>query len=175
MKIEAVSTKIVKTKRGDSPTYAFKGDDGQWYNVGFDNPEVMKGDEVQFDFESTKFGNKVAFESFKVVKRVDGAATPTGDKPPYARKAFGAPQQSRPFPIPLLHGDRAIVRQNALTNARELYTAGVLVFNSAPDSDTAVKQIVAIARQFEAYSCGDVEQMDAENVHKKHLTDGRKS
>jgi hypothetical protein len=169
MKIEAVSTKEVKTKRGMSPTYAFKGDDGQWYNCGFDNPSVIKGDEVEFDFESTKYGNKVSFESFKVVKKMDGAAPAAARS--YGAKPAGGSYQPKPFPIPLLHGDRAIIRQNALTNARELVSCGMLKAETngdgTIDEKTAVATIIRIARQFEAYSAGDVERMAADNVHKE--------
>lgn len=168
MKIEAVSMKEVKTKRGMSPTYSFKGDDGQWYGCGFDNPEVARGDEVDFEMESTKYGNKVVFETFKVVKKINGTSTAEAGKPAvsaYPRKPYGsAPQMSRPFPIPLLHGDRAIVRQSALKAAVDLVRTGIILPGKDP-----IETTIQAARKFEAYSAGDIERMAAEDVHKETL------
>lgn len=166
MKIEAISTKQVDTKRGKADTYAFKGDDGQWYSTGFDNPGVAKGDEVDFEFENTRYGNKVKFETFKI----NGAAVKgksTGPaKAPYVPRAVGtggsAPTYTKPFPIPLLHGDRAIIRQNALTNARELYDSDP----EKPIKDAA-KEIIEVARIFEEYSAGDGERREAESKSKE--------
>lgn len=161
---------MVKTKRGDTPTYSFKADDGQWYGCGFDDPVVGKGDEVEFEFESTRYGNKVLFDTFHVTKKAAGSTG--GGKPASAapfRKPFGAPQgASRPFPIPLLHGDRSIVRQNSVTNAVKLVE--ILTVDGETDkltAEQAVAAVLKIARQFEAYSAGDVERMAAEDVHKE--------
>lgn len=170
MRIEAVSTKPVKTARGMSETFGFKCDDGQWYNSGFKNPGVKVGDEVDFEFESTKYGNAVKFESIKV----NGAASSTSfvaKKPwvPSAPRGVGAGVYTKPFPIPLLHGDRAIIRQNALTNARELvsnfYNTEGTTYNTEKGMKELARFVITVAREFEAYSAGDVERMEADNVH----------
>jgi hypothetical protein len=64
------------------------------------------------------------------------------------------------FPIPALDGQRAIVRQNAITNARELYAAskGGKVFDFSRD---VAAEIVSVARFFEAYACGDLDMAAA--------------
>ena len=52
MKVEATSTKEVVARGRKVPTFAFKGDDGQWYSTGFKDSSLGKGDEVEFEFES---------------------------------------------------------------------------------------------------------------------------
>jgi hypothetical protein len=80
-------------------------------------------------------------------------------------RSYGPP--ARPFPIPLLHGDRAIIRQNALTNAREAVIELITSSGKAGDiamlDDASVaKRIIAMAAIFEEYSAGDIERRLAE-------------
>jgi hypothetical protein len=66
------------------------------------------------------------------------------------------------FPIPLLHGDRAIVRQNSVTNA----TKAVQDFGVEDPENLSLEDyaalIIKVARMFEAYSCGDLDAQLAE-------------
>jgi hypothetical protein len=64
------------------------------------------------------------------------------------------------FPIPALHGDRAIVRQNSVTNAVKLITDSVHSTDEA-DWDDLADMVIRIARKFEAYSCGDLDMAQA--------------
>jgi hypothetical protein len=66
------------------------------------------------------------------------------------------------FPIPALHGDRAIVRQNSLTNAVQLLREDKELAKLTPN-DRATS-IIAIARMFEAYSCGDLDAEEAKSM-----------
>jgi hypothetical protein len=71
------------------------------------------------------------------------------------------------FPIPLLHGDRAIVRQNSITNATKAvrdYLVSTDGFDSVQDYADI---IIEIARKFEAYSCGDLDAQAAEAMVKE--------
>lgn len=164
----------MRTKRGVSPTYAFKCDDGQWYSTGFENPAVAKGDVVDFEFENTKYGNQVKFESLKITRgSTTGVPTTSGSSP--SARSYGNRSGSagtyggvqKVFPIPLLHGDRSIVRQNALTNARELYVTTLDVAEpSTTDRTKMAEEIIRIARIFESYSAGDVERMATEKGDK---------
>jgi hypothetical protein len=79
-----------------------------------------------------------------------------------AGRSYGPP--TRPFPIPLLHGDRAIIRQNALTNAREAVVALFTVSPAGPMPDDVdfAKRIISMASIFEEYSAGDIERRAAE-------------
>jgi hypothetical protein len=65
------------------------------------------------------------------------------------------------FPIPLLHGDRAIVRQNSITNATKAIGDYVSDIDGISIEDYA-SEIIRVARMFEAYSCGDLDAQLAE-------------
>jgi hypothetical protein len=62
-----------------------------------------------------------------------------------------------------LHGDRAIIRQNSITNATKLYTDSQKQ-GTITDYDAASDVIIALARKFEAYSCGDLDAAMAEQM-----------
>jgi hypothetical protein len=167
MRVEAISTKQVKTKRGLADTFSIKCDDGVWYGLGFDKPTFAKGDDITFDFENTAYGNKIKFETVKI----NGSAAPSVSKPSggltsYQPKAPYTPAASRPFPIPLTHGDRSIVRQNALTNARELVCATFGSTGVVVDDAAVAKRILNIAQMFEEYSAGDAERRAGEAAAK---------
>lgn len=66
-------------------------------------------------------------------------------------------QQSTKVGFIGLDRERSIARQNALTNARELYIA----FKTAPDLETAAQEVIKIAYVFEAYTTGDLEKTEA--------------
>lgn len=146
--VEQLGSKSVNTKFGPKPTFSFKAD-GEWFSTGFTNSRVAVGDVVTFDYNVGTYGNEV---DGKAVSKTGGTAvvpaTPTAAPATFTRKPMGA------FPIPALDGQRAIVRQNSLTNAVN-YAKGL------PQTGT-VEEIIAIARQFEAYSCGDLDREEAE-------------
>jgi hypothetical protein len=159
--IEAVGTKEVKTRFGMKPTYSFKVD-GEWYKTGFAKPPAGKGDTVSFAYTEGTYGKEVDAKTMSVPKdapSIDrgGAATPASPRPAPSYGGKGV------FPIPALDGQRAIVRQNALTNARELVVAasGGKPF---PISDETTNAIIAFARQFEAYACGDLDAVRAREL-----------
>lgn len=166
MRVEAISQKEVKARGKMVPTFSAKMDDGQWYSFGFKNPNLNKGDEVEFEFTPDLYGNKVKFETLQI-KGPGGSATvpaAAGSRtPPFGRPAFQP--SSKVFPIPLLHGDRSIVRQNALTQARETYCHYIKIAGAGEaDLERAAQDIVKLAKIFEAYSAGDTER---ENVEKE--------
>lgn len=155
--VEQVSTKDVTTKFGTKPTYSFKVN-GVWVKHGFKNPYVNVGDEVEFDGESGSYG--VETKSVRVTSK--GAAGAVAVPSSAAPKASGGGGSfnSRVFPIPALHGDRSIVRQNALARATELYIGARGNKPFELDSDTT-NIIILVARQFEAYTAGDLDLAEA--------------
>jgi hypothetical protein len=64
------------------------------------------------------------------------------------------------FPIPALHGDRAIVRQNSISNATKLIVDSVKPTDKANWESLAI-EVIQVARMFEAYSCGDLDMEHA--------------
>lgn len=148
--VESIGTKEVKTRYGMKPTYSAKID-GEWFKLGFTKPPFGKGDSISFNYEESTYGNEMDVKSITIAA---GAATPStagvasvGVKPAYTG-GKGV------FPIPPLDGQRSIVRQSSLTNARELYCKAHTT-TSIVDLDEAAHEIVRLAKIFEAYSCGD--------------------
>ena len=92
--------------------------------------------------------------------------------PPFGSVTAGrAPAKSygKEFPVPTLHGDRSIIRQNSLKHAGDLWShlQPILSENKVPtkkDMEKAAKAIIELARQFEEYSAGDVERRVAEET-----------
>lgn len=159
--VNNITTVMRTTKYGPKPVYNLVID-GTQYSNGFTKPPCDVGDTVSFDFTSGKYGNELQKGSLMAVAAgghpsPTSTTSPTPPSPP--TRAYGPPV--KPFPIPPLHGDRAIVRQNALTNARELYVAcsagDLLVIHTVYDGCKMADEIIQIARRFEAYSCGDLD------------------
>ena len=166
--VEGISVKEVTTKFGKKPTYSFKGADGQWYNMSFKKPTFVKGEEVEFEFESTRYGNNVTTvlsSHTGGTGATDTAPSPSVRTPWTGSKGFSGGGKGV-FPIPATDGQRSIIRQNALTNARELYTAYVdmgatAVPRGIADMEAAAKNIIHIAKMFEHYAAGDYEATEA--------------
>ena len=159
--VEQISTKDVTTKFGVKPTFSFKIDSG-WVKCGFKNPKVNVGDEVQFNGNSGTYG----LEGTDIVITAKGAGAPVAVLGSSSAAVSSVPRSSPPsysskvFPIPPLHGDRSIVRQNALARATELFIGGR--GGKTFDFDEAsTKIIISIARQFEAYTAGDLDLREA--------------
>ena len=158
--VEAVSTKDVTTKFGVKPTYSFKVNGG-WIKCGFKNPSVDVGYTVDFDGVTGTYG--IETKAVNILSRAiatpvvtASTAVPTTTAP----KSYGGGYKDKVFPIPALHGDRAIVRQNALARATDLYIAarGGKPFElEASTLDLVIK----LARKFEAYTAGDLDMAEA--------------
>lgn len=159
--VETTSKKEVKTKFGLKPTYSVKVD-GEWYSNGFTDPRVSAGDEIAFEYTDGKYGRE--FDKGSVMRISKGADTPTPAAAPAAAPKSFAPAANRPFPIPPLHGDRAIIRQNALSHAARIIASDPAAFVGGHDRDAIAAAVIAMARKFEAYSCGD---LDAEAAKAK--------
>lgn len=129
-------------------------EDGKWYNSKFEI-RAGKGESVTFDDGGKNYVNKLK------VNRGGEVAT---DAPVNSTKVS---TKTHFLPVPL-ENSRAIIRQNALTNAREL----MCVVNDGVDSmdvsqtDVMVERIIQIARVFEEYTSGDSDVTKAEEVIK---------
>ena len=156
--IENITTKEVTTKFGPKPAYTITAG-GERFSYGFKKPAFAIGDEVDFQYTENTYGKNVDLASVQMLKKGAGAPTPSASTASPGKAPYSPP--SKVFPIPLLHGDRAIVRQNSITNA----TKAVCDFAGADgpeDIDSYAEMIIAVARKFEAYSCGDLDAQAAE-------------
>ena len=146
--IEVVSVQERKTQWGVKSATSFKLGEN-WYSGGFKEWEVEKGDDVQLSFEVNPKG-------FKDVTTI--AVVAKGAPPPVTKAQSGAPRGGRAFPMDALDPSRVIVRQNALTHA--VKTA---IHNSGGDI-VDLEQVIGYARQYEAYSCGNLDEAEAEEM-----------
>ncbi len=164
--VESITNKTVNTKFGMKPAYSIKAN-GDWFSAGFNKPKFNVGDTIDFMYEEGSYGKQLDAKTVRVLSKGAGAAapTPTGavDSPATGvapARSFGPP--AKVFPVPLMHGDRSIIRQNALTNARE--AVAQLGFVEVPTDAEYASRIIAMARMFEEYSAGDIERRAAEGT-----------
>jgi hypothetical protein len=122
MLISKIATKTVNTKFGAKSAYSIQAD-GEWYSYGFKKPAFNEGDEVNFSFTDGTYGKSVDVATVRVITKGSGspvAASTSASKAPGNTEVASAPTNrsygppAKVFPIPALHGDRAIVRQNTL-------------------------------------------------------------
>lgn len=132
---------------------------GTWYGTKEEWAKVkpVKGDVVEFDDGGAKYT-----KNMKIVTAGGGSAPSGGG----AAKSGGGYSRGT-FPIGLEDGQRSIIRQNALTNARELVSKTV---GESFDPTATVELIIDIAREFEAYTAGDIERYEAE-AKKEEMAD----
>lgn len=137
--VEGVSTKFGK--------YSILVD-GTWYGTKEEWATVKpnKGDAVSFDNGGAKF--------FKNCTITGGGSAPAASASASGSKSYSKGS----FPVDPEDGSRAILRQNALTNARNLF--GEL--KEGQDMEAAVATIIEMAREFEAFTSGDTERYAAE-------------
>jgi hypothetical protein len=169
--VEEVSTKEVNTKFGPKPTFSFKAG-GQWYKTGFTRPAVKVGDTVDIEYTEGKYGKDVNAKGGIVVTGAGAAPVPA---PRAAAPSGGGGYGSKGvFPIPALDGQRSIVRQNALTNAREALTAMLVASKRTALTEEELKvfvmAVIDVAKRFEAYTAGDMDMEAAKAAVDKELT-----
>lgn len=160
--VEQVATKDVSTKFGVKPTFSLKVN-GSWVKCGFKNPKANVGDTVEFDGVTGMYG--VETKAVNIVARGSGAigsAAPTTAVPSSSAKPFvsGGGYKEKVFPIPPLHGDRAIIRQNALARATDLVIAASGGKPYEVD-ESRLNIIIGFARKFESYTAGDLDLAEA--------------
>jgi len=158
--VEAVSTKDVNTKFGLKPTFSMKVN-GSWVKCGFKSHNASVGDEVEFDGNTGTYGMET--KAVNIIRKGAGAPPPavsvTSSTAGAAPKAYGG-YKEKVFPIPALHGDRSIVRQNALARATDVFIAarGGKPFEL---DESTFNLVIGFARKFEAYTAGDLDMAEA--------------
>ena len=155
--IENITTKEVTTKFGPKPAYTIIAN-GERFSYGFKKPTFGIGDEIDFQFTENTYGKNVDLTSVQMIKKGTGVPATASASP--AKAPYSPP--AKVFPIPLLHGDRAIVRQNSITNATKAVCDYVGSKEDVATIQDYAEIIIEIARKFEAYSCGDLDTAQAE-------------
>jgi len=155
--IENITTKEVTTKFGPKPAYTIVAN-GERFSYGFKKPTFAIGDEIDFQYTENTYGKNVDLTSVQMIKKGTGAPTTASASP--AKAPYSPP--TKVFPIPPLHGDRAIVRQNSVTNATKAVADILGKTEYSGTIEDYASEIVRVARMFEAYSCGDLDAQAAE-------------
>lgn len=130
--------------------------DGTAYECGFKKPSFGIGNAVEFD-SLVKYGKAVA-ENIRAAGYAATTVPTAAPKSTASGGSGGRPDHGpkKEFPVPLLHPDRSIIRQNALGHATKLYCDGGWAVNE-DDLAKAAEKIIEIAYQFEEYASGQRE------------------
>ena len=115
MLVKEITSRKINTKFGEKPVYTVVTDHGP-FEAGFKKPTFKAGDNVEFTFTEDRYGKKIDDGSVRVIDSAAGAPAPI-------RETKGDKFTPKSFPIPPLHGDRAVVRQNSLRHAATIYAA----------------------------------------------------
>lgn len=150
--VENITEKEVNTKFGPKKAYSINAN-GERYGYGFKKPTFSIGDEVDFQFTENTYGKNVDLASVRLLTKGTGTPPPSTATTAPSKPSYGSPKV---FPIPALHGDRAIVRQNSVSNAVKLITDSVKPTDKC-NWESLASEAIQIARMFEAYSCGDLD------------------
>jgi hypothetical protein len=131
--------------------------DGMWYEAGYTKPAFGIGEQVNFEAEK-KYG-KMAITS-TINRGAGGGSAPAPSAPPASSGGGGGGRSyggvAKEFPVPALHPDRSIIRQNALAHATKLVCdAGVI--EAGDNLDDWAETIVGLAYKFEEYATGQRE------------------
>lgn len=123
---------------------------GKWYNT---NPEWIngdkpnKGDTVEFDDGGRNY--------LKKLKILGGGSAPSASAPSGSGGSSGGVYDTG-FPLSPTNPKRTINRQNALTNA--------VSYVNNNDGEASPEEVIAVARIFEAYTCGDLDVEEAKEA-----------
>lgn len=129
---------------------SFKMDDGKWYSVfNSSSLKAAKGDYVEFNFQQNGTFNNVKGSVHKSV--APASAKPSGAG--VINNGGGKGYVQKEFPVPPLHPDRSIIRQNSLTHAVKV----VEYVGAYGDTEEFANEAIRIARIFESYSTGDLD------------------
>ena len=152
--VKAVSEKERNTKYGMKMASSINVDE-VWYSAGFKGAGCLAGQEVQVNFDDTPYKNIVAL-------RVIGGTPAVGTPPTSHSKPVGS-TGGRTFPVGALAPERTINRQNALTNAVKTVDDYPITASDASSMSEYISLIIKTAREFEAYTCGDLDMQEAQD------------
>lgn len=163
--VAEIKERIANTRNGPKPVFDLVGTDGRKYGMAFTNPSrsgISVGTVVNANGEEDKYGIKLDPKTISIGGKVTsgGAVAPA--------KSAGSPSSyGKVFPLPPTHGDTAIIRQNALTNA----VATVADFIATqptekwPDLDKWTDMVIDTAYKFAEFSSGQREVKAIKKLH----------
>ena len=113
---------------------------------------------------------RLTYKQQNQYKNIQGSVVPTGasgtaQTMPVASasapaKSSGGGYSRGSFPIGALDGQRSIIRQNAVTNANTYLSN----FGGTKGEAVTLDDLIAVARQIEAYTTGDLDAQEVESA-----------
>jgi hypothetical protein len=151
--VSAVNPRHFTSKAGKATTVWTAIIDNQEVEMGFEQPSFNVGDTVSLDVEMNRF-NKLAPVQPGKPRNSGGPARSSGG----GRAAGGGKFTPKPFPLPPTHGDTAILRQNALTNANAAVNNYLTTQGGAYDTvEDYEEQVLKTAKRFVGWTSGNEE------------------
>lgn len=169
IEVAAINERPVTTRFGEKKAYDIVATDGTKYGFAFTNPArqgITVGTKFSAQGEAGRYG--IGLDPKTVTVGVELSATATT---PAANKAQGATSYGRAekvFPLPPTHGDTAIIRQNALTNAVATVADFVATQPTEkwPDLDKWTDMVITTAYKYAEFSSGQREIKALNAMHK---------
>jgi hypothetical protein len=176
-KVASINEREVTTRYGVKKAYDLIGEDGVKYGFAFSSPAksgISVGSVVNCSGENGKYGISLDTKTVSVGGTINesaaSSAVSVASKQPYGGAA-------KVFPLPKTHGDTAIIRQNALTNA----VATVADFIATqptekwPDLDSWTDMVITTAYKYAEFSSGQreveaVKKMQSVGMQARELT-----
>lgn len=142
--------------------------DGSWYSA-FASSQMPSGGVSVGDWVNFTYVQKGEYNNIKgsVTKGAAPASRPTTGAAPSTERKFTDAKGFviKEFPVPPLHPDRSIIRQNSLSHAVDV----VSYTETRSTAEEFAEKVIEIARMFEAYSTGDLDAEVAEEEVRKML------
>jgi hypothetical protein len=169
--VGAINERTVNTRYGAKKAFDLIATDGTKYGFAFQNPArsgISVGSKVTAQGEVGSYGISLDPKTVTVGGEVN--ATPTSPVPaaPAARSYNSAGREAKVFPLPPTHGDTAIIRQNALTNAVATVADFVATQPTEkwPDLDTWTDMVIKTAYKYAEFSSGQREVKAIKAMHR---------
>lgn len=155
--VERVNSKSIRTSRGPSSIYSMLVD-GTWYSTDFNNPTkygITNGAVIEYEPEDSDFGPKINLKTVSVKTSGDGSAPAKFVPKAGAAKGSGTSRDVG-FPIPATNYQISILRQHAVTQAREFMdNCGWLEdTNDDEEMEELLKKLFDIAGKIADYTSG---------------------
>jgi len=167
-----VSNGVVEAVRKDNKGLMVASN---WYSSFNAFSGIVKGDVVSFNFKEKGQWKNIQGPIEKVtgVAAIDATASEVTtaqpqasqgqELPPHYMIARGYMNKVQTFPVAFDHTDRAIIRQNSLTNAVKMLGYGE-IFAGIDDASIMAEVAIEVAGIFEKYSTGQLEMEEAERL-----------
>jgi hypothetical protein len=157
--VASINERTVTTKFGPKKAYDLVSTDGTRYGFAFTNPArsgISVGTKVSASGEVGRFGVALDPKTVTIGGEVNDMETPAASVP---KQVSYSGRAEKVFPLPTTHGDTAIIRQNALTNAVATVADFVATQPTEkwPTLDTWTDMVIKTAYKYAEFSSGQRE------------------